>query len=58
MGKPKAQKMIVRPSGKNEECITVIKGSRAKAKGLTKSQIKRIRIKETLNKSSLVEGEK
>jgi len=21
MGKPKAQKMIVRPSGKNEECI-------------------------------------
>mgnify|MGYP003126773996 CR=1 FL=1 len=50
MGKPKAQKMIVRPSGKNEECITVIKGSKAKAKGLTKSQIERLRIKQTLER--------
>ncbi len=50
MGKLKAQKMIVRPSGKNGECITIVKGSKAKPKGLTKSQIKRIRIKETLNR--------
>ena len=52
MAKYKAQKMIVKPSGKNGECITIVKGSKAKAKakGLTKSQIKRIRIKETLNR--------
>ena len=46
MAKYKAQKMIVKPSGENGECITIVKGSKAKPKGLTKSQIKRIRIKE------------
>ena len=50
MAKYKAQKMIVKPSGRNGECITIVKGSKAKAKGLTKSQIERIRIKETLDR--------
>ena len=50
MAKYKAQKMIVKPSGENGECITIVKGSKAKAKGLTKSQIERIRIRETLDR--------
>ena len=45
MAKYKAQKMIVKPSGENGECITIVKGSKAKPKGLTKSQIERLRIK-------------
>jgi hypothetical protein len=50
MAKFKAQKMIVKPSGKNGECITVVKGSKAKPKRLTKSQIERLRIKQTLER--------
>ena len=50
MAKFKAQKMIVKPSGKNGECITVVKGSKAKVTGLTKDQIKRLIIKQTLER--------
>ena len=47
-----ARKLKVNPSGKNGECITIVKGSKAKVKGLTKSQIERLRIKQTLERQN------
>ena len=43
-------KLEVKPSGKNGECITIVKGSKAKLTGLTKDQIKRLQIKQTLER--------
>ena len=45
-------KLEVKPSGKNGECITVVKGSKAKLTGLTKDQIKRLQIKQTLERQN------
>ena len=45
-------KLEVKPSGKNGECITVVKGSKAKPKGLTKNQIKRLIVKQTLERQN------
>ena len=47
-----ARKLKVNPSGKNGECITVVKGSKAKPKGLTKNQIKRLIVKQTLERQN------
>jgi ribosomal protein L13 len=50
--KKMARKLKVNPSGKNGECITVVKGSKAKVTGLTKDQIKRLIIKQTLERQN------
>ena len=47
-----ARKLKVNPSGKNGECITIVKGSKAKVTGLTKDQIKRLQIKQTLERQN------
>ena len=47
-----ARKLKVNPSGRNGECITVVKGSKAKPKGLTKNQIKRLIVKQTLERQN------
>ena len=59
-----ARKLKVNPSGKNGECITIVKGSKAKLTGLTKdqiktpreywinAQIKRLQIKQTLERQN------
>ena len=47
-----ARKLKVNPSGKNGECITVVKGSKTKITRLTKNQIKRLIIKQTLERQN------
>ena len=47
-----ARKLKVNPSGKNGECITIVKGSKAKLTGLTKNQIKRLIVKQTLERQN------
>ena len=47
-----ARKLKVNPSGTNGECITVVKGSKAKITGLTKNQIEGLKIKQTLERQN------
>ena len=47
-----ARKLKVNQSGKNEECITIVKCSKAKITGLTKNQIKRLIVKQTLERQN------
>tara|TARA_R100000234_G_scaffold107851_2_gene79078 strand:- start:1090 stop:1302 length:213 start_codon:yes stop_codon:yes gene_type:complete len=41
---------MVLPTGKNGKCIVVVKGNGAKPKPLTKEQVEKMRIRETLDR--------